>query len=284
MRLCHSGRLKPPLLGLLGRLCHTLSSGERKKEVTVANTISFVQEQGIATLSFDNPARRNALGATELAAIDAALDALEPATRVLVITSSDDRIFCAGADLSQILEGVISGDRFQSVTNRIAALPIPTIAVLTGNVFGGGAELALSCDFRIGRAGMILRIPAAAIGLCYPVEGIERLTRRLGPNLCKRLLVAAETFSSEQLLAHQLLDSVHSANEVRAAAQAYAETLLKLAPLSVSTMLDLIRQIEVGTYARADAEVRAKHCADSEDLQEGIRAQREKRTPLFHGR
>jgi enoyl-CoA hydratase/carnithine racemase len=252
--------------------------------VTVSDTISFVQEQGIATLSFDNPARRNALGATELAAIDAALDALEPATRVLLITSSDDRIFCAGADLSQILEGVISGDRFQSVTNRIAALPIPTIAVLTGNVFGGGAELALSCDFRIGRTGMLLRIPAAAIGLCYPVEGVERLTRRLGPNLCKRLLVAAETFSSEQLLAHQLLDSVHSADEVRAAAQAYAETLLKLAPLSVSTMLDLIRQIEVGTYARADAEVRAKHCADSEDLQEGIRAQREKRTPLFHGR
>ena len=76
-------------------------------------------------------------------------------------------------------------------------------------------------DFRIGRAGMILRIPAAAIGLCYPVEGIELLTRRLGPNLCRRLLVA-ETFSSEQLLSHQLFDSVHSADEVRAAGQAYA--------------------------------------------------------------
>ena len=99
MRLCHSGRPKTPLLGLLDPLCHTLSFGKRKKEVTVSNTISFVQEQGIATLSFDNPARRNALGATELAAIDTALDALEPATRVLVITSSDDRIFCAGADL-----------------------------------------------------------------------------------------------------------------------------------------------------------------------------------------
>ena len=99
MLLCHSGRLKPPLFGLLGRLCHTLSSGKRKMEVIVSDTISFVQEHGIATLSFDNPARRNALGATELAAIDAALDALEPATRVLLITSSDDRIFCAGADL-----------------------------------------------------------------------------------------------------------------------------------------------------------------------------------------
>ena len=96
--------------------------------------------------------------------------------------------------------------------------------------------------------------------------------------------MAAETFSSEQLLAHQLLDSVHSADEVRAAGQAYAETLLKLAPLSVSTMLDLIRQIEVGTYVRVDAEASAQRCADSEDLQEGIRAQREKRAPLFHGR
>ena len=46
----------------------------------------------------------------------------------------------------------------------------------------------------------------------------------------------------------------------------------------------MIRQIEVGTYVRADAEARAKLCADSDDLQEGIRAQREKRTPVFHGR
>ena len=61
---------------------------------------------------------------------------------VLFITSSDDRVFCAGADLNQILDGSLSGDRFQSVTNTIAALPIPSIAALSGNVFGGGAELA----------------------------------------------------------------------------------------------------------------------------------------------
>ena len=152
----------------------------------MTDTISFIQEQGIATLSFDNPARRNALGAAELDAIEAALASLTDETRVFMITSSDDRIFCAGADLNQILDGSISGDRFQTVTNRIAALQIPTIAVLTGNVFGGGAELALSCDFRLAREGISLRIPAAAIGLCYPVEGIERITRRLGPQLARR--------------------------------------------------------------------------------------------------
>ena len=132
----------------------------------MSDTISFVQERGIATLTFDNPARRNALGAAELDAMEAALGALSTETRALIITSSDDRIFCAGADLSQILEGSLSGDRFQSVTNQIAALPVPTIAVLTGHVFGGGAELALSCDFRLAREEIILRIPAAAIGLC----------------------------------------------------------------------------------------------------------------------
>ena len=117
----------------------------------MTDTISFSEEQGIATLTFDNPSRRNALGAVELDAIEGALASLSADTRVLLITSSDDRIFCAGADLNQILDGTLDGDRFQSVTNQIAALPIPAIAVLTGNVFGGGAELALSCDFRLAR-------------------------------------------------------------------------------------------------------------------------------------
>ena len=102
----------------------------------VTDTISFSEQQAIATLCFDNPSRRNALGAAELDAIEHALGSLSAETRVLVVTSSDDRIFCAGADISQILDGTLNGDRFQAVTNQIAALPIPTIAVLTGNVLG----------------------------------------------------------------------------------------------------------------------------------------------------
>jgi len=209
----------------------------------VTDTISFSEEQGIATLTFDNPARRNALGAVELDAIEGALASLSADTRVLLVTSSDDRIFCAGADLNQILDGTLDGDRFQSVTNQIAALPIPTIAVLTGNVFGGGAELALSCDFRLAREGIVLRIPAAAIGLCYPVEGIERLTRRLGPVLARRVLVAAETFSAEQMLSLNMVNAVHSADALRAAAEEYAQSLLALAPMAVTSMLGSSKQM-----------------------------------------
>lgn len=250
----------------------------------MSSTISFTEEQGVATLTFDNPARRNALGTAELDAIEGALGGLSAETRVLVITSSDERIFCAGADLSQIREGTLSGDRFQSVTNQIAALPIPTVAVLTGNVFGGGAELALSCDFRLAREGIVLRIPAAAIGLCYPVEGIERLTRRLGPSLARRVLVAAETFTAEQMLSLRMIDSVHSSAALPDAAQEYAQSLLALAPMAVTSMLEIIRQLEVGRLDRRHAESLAAACSDSEDVQEGIAAQREKRSPRFQNR
>lgn len=250
----------------------------------MSNTVSFTQEQGIATLIFDNPARRNALGTAELDAIEAALGALSAEARVLVITSSDERIFCAGADLSEIREGTLSGDRFQSVTNQIAALPVPTIAVLNGNVFGGGAELALSCDYRLAREGIILRIPAAAIGLCYPVEGIERLTRRLGPSLARRVLVAAETFTAEQMLSLRMIDAIHSGAALPDAAQEFAESLLALAPMAVTNMLEIIRQLEAGELNRSHAESLARACSDSEDVKEGIAAQREKRSPRFQNR
>ena len=263
---------------------HSSPPTARHRALLLTDTISFIQKQGVATLCFDNPARRNALGILELGAIEAALASLADETRVLMITSSDDRIFCAGADLNQILDGSISGDCFQKLSNQIAALPIPTIAVLNGSVFGGGAELALSCDFRLAREGISLCIPAAAIGLCYPVEGIERITRRLGPQLARRVLVAAETFSAEQMLSLRLVDAVHSAPALHQEAWAYAESLLTLAPMAVRHMLEIIRQLEHGTLDRQHAAQLAKACSDSEDVQEGITAQRQKRPPLFRNR
>jgi len=250
----------------------------------VPNTISFRLQEGIATLSFDNPARRNALGSQELDAIERALGALDATTRVLLITSSDDRIFCAGADLTQIRDGSLNGDRFQSVTNQIAELSVPTIAVLTGNVFGGGAELAWSCDFRLGREGIAMCIPAAAVGLCYPVQGIERLTKRLGVPLAKRLLVAAETFSADDMLALSLVDRIVPAAQLREEAEAYARALVALAPMAVTSMLTIIRQLEVGEMDQKTAADLAKACAASEDVQEGILAQREKRAANFKNR
>jgi len=129
-----------------------------------------------------------------------------------------------------------------------------------------------------------MRIPAAAIGLCYPVEGIARLTRRLGIGLAKRVLVAAETLSAEQMLSLGLLDALHPEEGLEQAVADSTAALLALAPMSVSSMLEIIRQLELGTLDRQRAEALANACSASEDLQEGLLAQREKRPPIFRNR
>ena len=227
----------------------------------MSDTISFTQTAGIATLTFNNPQRRNALGAAELDAIEIGLSSLGENARALLITSSDDRVFCAGADLTQILDGSLSGDRFQSVTNQIAALPVPSIATLSGNVFGGGAELALSCDFRLACEDIVLRIPAAAIGLCYPVEGIERMTQRLGSTLVRKLLLTTESVSFEELAQHSAFDWLISPAEVDAHSEALIARLSGLAPLSVTAMLAIIKAVEEGRFDRVAAQRLADSCS-----------------------
>ncbi|MEE4189990.1 MAG: enoyl-CoA hydratase/isomerase family protein, partial [Halieaceae bacterium] len=118
----------------------------------MTDSILFETGGHVARLTLNKPERHNALGADELTAIQAHLAAVEadPELRVLVVTGHGDKTFCAGAALNELGAGKISGDFFQQTTDRLAALRVPTICALNGNVFGGGVELALSCDFRLG--------------------------------------------------------------------------------------------------------------------------------------
>ena len=92
----------------------------------------------------------------------------------------------------------MNGDDFQSMTNAIAELPIPTLAIVEADVFGGGAELLFSCDFRMAVEGKAYD-PRSGRGTRHPVEGIERMTQRLGSTLVRRLLLTTEPCLSETL-------------------------------------------------------------------------------------
>jgi len=247
----------------------------------MGSTVLFEQSDGVAHISFNRGDRHNALGKDELTGIENALASLNQDTRVLVIGSEGGRTFCAGADLSQITSGELTGDRFQAVTNQIANLPIPTLCVINGNVFGGGVELAISCDFRIGAEDIMMRIPAAAIGLCYPIDGIERLVSRLGVGTAKRLLVAAEELTASDMKALGILNWILPPSALVEGAMDVARQLAGLAPLSVRSMLKVISQIERRELDRVEAAQLSEMCANSMDLQEGLAAQRERRKPEF---
>lgn len=248
-------------------------------------TVLIAKDGHIARITLNKPERHNSLGEEELLALQRCLDdiAADPGVRVLVVTGAGEETFCAGAALNQLGAGKISGDLFQSTTDKLAALPIPTICALNGNVFGGGVELALSCDFRIGLSGTRMRVPAAQIGLCYPLSGINRFVERLGVNLAKRILVAAEEFSAADMLHIGFLDQMVERSELEPASDALARSIAGLAPLAVQAMKQILQQAAAGQIDQQVAGELSRACLESKDLQEGFAAQREKRTPQFKG-
>ena len=253
-----------------------------RREQTV-DSIRFNIDGPVAELTLSAPARRNAIGSQEIAAVKAAIASISDECRLFVIRS-EGPVFCAGANLKEITDGTMNGDDFQSMTNAIATLPVPTLAIVEADVFGGGAELLFSCDFRLAVQGKKLMIPAAAVGLCYPIEGIERMTQRLGSTLVRRLLLTTEPVSFETLFQHGAIDWLVSEDVVAVEAKTLIEKFTTLAHMSLAAMLRIIKMVETDTFDKAAAQSLADECSDSEDLQEGLRAQREKRAPSFKRR
>jgi enoyl-CoA hydratase/carnithine racemase len=252
----------------------------------MTDTVLFESSGPVARIILNKPDRHNALGETELTRLQACAEAVDANRdiRVLVVSGRGDKTFCAGAALNELGSGRISGELFQETTDRLATVRVPTICALNGNVFGGGVELALSCDFRLGVEGTRLRVPAAQIGLCYPLSGINRFVERLGVNLAKRILVAAEEFSADDMLRIGFLDYLVHRDELAGTTDELAEHIAGLAPLAVQAMKAILQQAAAGSIDVDEALALSARCAESEDLQEGFAAQREKRPPRFRGR
>ncbi len=252
----------------------------------MSDNILFEHTGHVARIVLNKPEKHNALGEAELTALQKYLEEIDqdPSVRVLVVTGSGEKTFCAGAALHQLGSGQISGDYFQQTTDRLAALRIPSVCALNGSVFGGGVELALSCDFRIGVHGTRLRVPAARIGLCYPIGGINRFVERLGVNLAKRLLVGAEEFDANAMLEIGFLDQLVAPDRLAAAVEETTDRIAGLAPLAVQAMKAILQQAAAGAIDMDAAMALSRQCSESDDLQEGFAAQRDKRAPRFNGR
>ncbi len=248
-------------------------------------TIIFSERDAIARISLNNPTKHNALGSKELLAIHRYLiDINEKSSyRVLIVSSTNNTTFCAGASLAELQSGDITSGDFQSMTDALAEIKIPTICAINGNLFGGGAELALSCDFRIAVKGIKMRVPASALGLCYPISDIHRYVERLGHNAAKRILLASESLCDSQLLDLNFVERIIDANEFEIVVNRYAENLAALAPLSIRAMKKIINKKSCGNLSDEEAEELVLECSNSQDFREGLAAQREKRIPIFKG-
>lgn len=144
----------------------------------------------------------NAIDVAFVTAFERALDAVDAAAPTAVVVRSDQKCFCAGADLS-LIRGFLrapEGTRdmvayvrtLHALFDRIEALQAVTLACIAGPALGGGLELALSCDLRIAARGARLGLPEARVGMIPGAGGTQRLTRLVGPGVASRLILGGE--------------------------------------------------------------------------------------------
>ncbi|WP_106396674.1 enoyl-CoA hydratase/isomerase family protein [Actinocorallia populi] len=237
---------------------------------------------GVATVTIDNPAKRNAMTARmwrELPDLLAPL-AKDPAVRVLVLTGAGAD-FCAGADISELADINRRGGANLSsrAEEALAAFPAPTVAAIRGFCVGGGCQLAAACDVRFAEHGARFAITPAKIGIVYPPTAIGRLTGLVGPASAKYLLYSAELVTAEHALRIGFLDE--TAEDVGARVDAFVETLLSRSQFSLEAAKDIVDGVVDGSLTEERVDGWMRGSVEGEDSAEGIAAFLERRPARF---
>jgi enoyl-CoA hydratase len=216
-------------------------------------------DDGIEVLRLDRPEVRNAMDTGLLVELGAALAELaaDETLRVLVISTTNQRALCAGADVAEELDaagGVARMELFAALYSAIEAFPAPTIAVCVGNVVGAGAELACGCDLRVGGDNLKLVFPGARLGV--PV-GPARLVPLVGLSKARELIFTGRVVGDDEADALGLLARRAPAAEAEAAALALAGELAAHPPQGLRHLKQLFRDYEdtAGRVARENGEI-----------------------------
>jgi enoyl-CoA hydratase len=236
---------------------------------------------GVAVLRLDNP-KVNALSSDLLRDLAAAADGLREDPPGAVVITGGDRIFAAGAEITEFrsaespsdvitrAEAELVGQLFLRALNAVADIPRATIAAISGFALGGGCELALACDFRIASEKARLGQPEILLGIIPGGGGTQRLARLIGPARAKDLIFSGRQVRADEALAIGLVDEVVPPESVldraldRASALAAGATaaqgLAKRAidrglDITLNGGLDLEQQLFAEVFATEDARI-----------------------------
>jgi enoyl-CoA hydratase/carnithine racemase len=239
----------------------------------------------VATLTLRRPERANRLEPDDLEAIVAHLGAVsgDPAILVLQIRG-DGKHFCSGYDISSLASQ--SGDPigFEAMVNAVEDARPVTIAVVHGGAYGGGTDLALACDFRVGTNAAEMFMPAARLGLHYYRRGLERYVARLGLDASKRLFLTAERLDARAMRDCGFLTDLVTAGDLEKRVLDLTDTLSSMAPLALLGMKRHLNRIARGALDADALLADIARAAGSEDLREGAAAWAARRPPKFSGR
>lgn len=255
-------------------------------------------EHGVAVLTLDDPERRNAMTEAMGDALAGAVGALadDATVRVVVVTGAPPA-FSAGGDLAMLEqlarrtreEGFDATDTMRAFYERFLALrrlPVPTIAAVNGHAVGAGLCVALACDLRVLAADARLGLNFARLGLHPGMGGSWLLPRVLGEQRAAEWLYTGRLVDGETAARQGLGLEALPADQVLERALALAEEIAQAAPVTVRQLKATLAADDEAALARAlDREAACQAVSyGSDDLQEGLAAARERRSPDFPGR
>ena len=184
------------------------------------STMKYIQlepEGDIAIVRINRPEALNAMNVDVVSELSRTIDiiAVDDSIKVVIITGAGERSFCAGADISYMVNiDPMQAERYatsaQSVINKIERLEKPVIAAVNGFALGGGCELAMACDIRIASNNARIGQPEATIGITPGWGGTQRLMRLVGPAKAKEMIFTGKMITADQAAQIGLVNRVVS--------------------------------------------------------------------------
>jgi enoyl-CoA hydratase len=255
--------------------------------------LAYEVADGVATVTLDNPEKRNMLSGQMLAEL---LDAMKRArydeeVKAVVLTGAGDKAFCAGADLGGFAADVplvakhFATDLFLEYFRLMPRLGKPSLCAANGHVLAGGMGLALSCDLLIAKEGATFGTPEINVG-AFPYMIMAIIYRNVPRKKVNEMMLLGERLSAEQAVSYGLANKVVPAAEFDAAVADWAGKLASKSPVLMRLGHDaMYRQQDMAVddaleYLRSQLSL----TFSTEDIVEGVSAFFEKREPEWKGR
>jgi enoyl-CoA hydratase len=260
--------------------------------MTLENII-LENENGIATIFINRPAKLNALNTATIQELHDTLEliASNPDIRVVIITGSGEKAFVAGADIAEfahfsVNEGAKLASKGQQILfDFIENMKTPVIAVINGFALGGGLELAMACHFRIASDNSKMGLPETSLGVIPGYGGTQRLPQLVGKGRAMEMILTAGMIDAETAKTYGLVNQVVPQADLHATYMTIASRIMRNSPVAIGKAIEAVNANFTDGINGFEVEIKNfGDCFGTDDFKEGTTAFLEKRKAEFKGR